>query len=159
MKEVLQKQYALAKGTRELVLNFLEKEVKDELNKPVPAYDHKTIASLLKHNACCYFHWLAYYTLQQPVDVLESEEPKTIDLIRRHFTRVDTLVAFFLDHFDGKMDIVIDGTHSGNPDERATPLQVFTHVLTHEFHHKGQIMFICRLLGHIPPDTDVSNFF
>ena len=70
-------------------MNFLEKEVKDELNKPVPAYDDKTIAYLLKHKACCYFNWLAYYASQQPVEALETEEPKTVDLIGRHFTRVD----------------------------------------------------------------------
>lgn len=159
MKDVLQKQYALLRGTREIVFNFIENTVKGDLNKPVPAYDNKTIGYLLGHNARCYFHWLAYYTLQQPVDILENEEPKTVDVLRQHFDRVDNLVAFFLNHFGDTMEVIIDGTHSGNPDEHATPLQVFTHVFTHEFHHKGQIVLMCRLLGHRPPDTDVSKFF
>ena len=56
------------------------------------------------------------------------------------------------------METVTDGMHSGNADEHATPLQVFTHVFSYEFHHKGQLIFTCRFFGHAPPDTDVSNF-
>ena len=159
MEELLQKQYALVKGTRQLVLNFIENEVKDDLNTPVPAYDNKTITCLLKHTACCYFYWLGHYTLQQPLDVLENEQPKTLHLLRQHFTRVDDLVAFYLKTFQNKMQIEIDGTFSGNPEERPTPLQIITHVMTHEFHHKGQMMLMCRILGYTPPDTDASRFF
>jgi uncharacterized damage-inducible protein DinB len=35
---------------------------------------------------------------------------------------------------------------------------VFSHVITHEFHHKGQSMTMSRMLGHLPPDTDVMRF-
>ena len=35
------------------------------------------------------------------------------------------------------------------------PAQVIHHVLTHAFHHKGQIVSMCRLLGHPAPDTDM----
>jgi uncharacterized damage-inducible protein DinB len=36
-----------------------------------------------------------------------------------------------------------------------TPAHVIHHVLTHAFHHKGQIVSMCRMLGHPAPDTDV----
>jgi uncharacterized damage-inducible protein DinB len=39
-----------------------------------------------------------------------------------------------------------------------TPALVLHHVLTHAFHHKGQIVAMCRLLGHPAPDTDLNNF-
>jgi uncharacterized damage-inducible protein DinB len=42
--------------------------------------------------------------------------------------------------------------------ETATPLQLFTHVITHEFHHKGQILSRCRQLGYVPVDTDILRF-
>jgi uncharacterized damage-inducible protein DinB len=38
-----------------------------------------------------------------------------------------------------------------------TPAFVLHHVLTHAFHHKGQIVAMCRLLGHPAPDTDLSE--
>jgi len=39
-----------------------------------------------------------------------------------------------------------------------TPAFVVHHVLTHAFHHKGQIVAMCRALGHPAPDTDLSQF-
>ncbi|HEX3663281.1 MAG TPA: DinB family protein [Acidobacteriaceae bacterium] len=39
-----------------------------------------------------------------------------------------------------------------------TPALILHHVLTHAFHHKGQIVAMCRLLGHPAPDTDLNNF-
>lgn len=33
-----------------------------------------------------------------------------------------------------------------------------THVMTHEFHHKGKIMTMGRMLGYTPPDADVIRF-
>ncbi|MFD1258691.1 DinB family protein [Mucilaginibacter terrae] len=37
-------------------------------------------------------------------------------------------------------------------------LQIFTHTITNEFHHKGQILIIFRLLGQTPPGSDMIRF-
>jgi uncharacterized damage-inducible protein DinB len=39
-----------------------------------------------------------------------------------------------------------------------TPALVLHHVLTHAFHHKGQIVAMCRVLGHPARDTDLNQF-
>lgn len=39
-----------------------------------------------------------------------------------------------------------------------TPAFVLHHVLTHAFHHKGQIVAMCRVIGSPAPDTDLSQF-
>ncbi|HEX4311600.1 MAG TPA: DinB family protein [Acidobacteriaceae bacterium] len=39
-----------------------------------------------------------------------------------------------------------------------TPALVLHHVFTHAFHHKGQIVAMCRALGHPAPDTDLNQF-
>jgi uncharacterized damage-inducible protein DinB len=38
-----------------------------------------------------------------------------------------------------------------------TPALVLHHVLTHAFHHKGQIVSMCRILGYPAPDTDLNQ--
>jgi uncharacterized damage-inducible protein DinB len=38
---------------------------------------------------------------------------------------------------------------------KSSPLEVFTHVMTHEYHHKGQLLSLSRQLGYTPIDTDV----
>ena len=39
-----------------------------------------------------------------------------------------------------------------------TPALVLHHVFTHAFHHKGQIVAMCRLLGYPASDTDLNQF-
>lgn len=39
-----------------------------------------------------------------------------------------------------------------------TPALILHHVLTHAFHHKGQIVAMCRELGHPARDTDLNHF-
>ena len=39
-----------------------------------------------------------------------------------------------------------------------TPALILHHVFTHAFHHKGQIVAMCRLAGHPAPDTDLNQF-
>ena len=39
----------------------------------------------------------------------------------------------------------------------AAPFKLFSHVITHEFHHKGQILSVSRHLGYLPVDTDIMR--
>jgi uncharacterized damage-inducible protein DinB len=39
-----------------------------------------------------------------------------------------------------------------------TALELLTHVTTHEYHHKGQVLTISRQLGYTPVDTDLIRF-
>jgi len=157
MIQILQQQYTLARSTRSIVFDFLTNEMGDDINTPVPAFDNKTICNLLEHSAFCYYNWLACFAMQKPS--LAAQNNTTMDHIHRLYSQVDNTMAIFLQTFHESMGAPINGNHNSMGQLSATPLQVFTHVLTHEFHHKGQIMSMCRILGHQPPDTDVSNFF
>lgn len=140
------------------MLNFIDSEVGTGLNAPVSAFDGKTIRYLLAHTANTYLHWLAYFALKQDVAFTDDILLTSIELIRPLYNKADETMAIFLDKYAERLDEPIAGTLSRNRQVSATPLQLFTHVITHEFHHKGQIMTMCRLLGHIPPDTDVIRF-
>jgi uncharacterized damage-inducible protein DinB len=157
LQNFTQQQYELARRTRGIVFNFLASQVGDDLNTPVPAFDNKTIRELLEHSAYCYSSWLACFVLQKPP--LARPQGTTLDDVRQLYSHVDDTVAIFLRTFHEKMESPISGVHDAMGQLSATPLAVFTHVLTHEFHHKGQIVSMCRFLGYPPPDTDVSNFF
>jgi uncharacterized damage-inducible protein DinB len=37
------------------------------------------------------------------------------------------------------------------------PFDVYSHVITHEYHHKGQIVSLSRHLGYTPIDTDIMK--
>jgi len=158
MTNILQKQYALVQSSREVVLNFIDTQIGNDLNTPVPAFNNQSIRYFLVHNADCYLNWLAYFALKQPRKTVNNEDFTTIALIRQLYNRADDVVAAFLESFKDTMEVRVEGLHNRAGLVSVTPLQLFTHVTTHEFHHKGQIMTICRMLGHVPPDTDAIRF-
>jgi uncharacterized damage-inducible protein DinB len=159
MIDILRKQYNLVQGSRAELLKFVETQVGANLNTPVAAFEERTIRYILIHIAGCYFHWLERFAVKRDIEKLDNEDFATANQIRALFAKVDEVMMVFLKNFDGKMELPINRMLS--PDNRqvsATPLEIFIHVTTHEFHHKGQIVTMCRLLGHPPPDTDVIRF-
>lgn len=40
---------------------------------------------------------------------------------------------------------------------KRSPACIILHIVTHAFHHKGQIAAMLRLLGHPAPDTDLQR--
>ena len=158
MITVLQQQYELVRCSRQVVLDFIEQEVGEGLNTPIPAFGGNTIRYFLVHNADCYLNWLAYFALKHPRKTIDNQDFVSVELIRELYSRADEIVAIFLENFDAKLEVPVSGIHNRAGEVSVTPLQLFTHVTTHEFHHKGQIMTMCRLLGHTPPDTDVIRF-
>ncbi len=158
MIDTLQKQYALVHSSRGVVLNFLETQVGPDLNTQVPVFENRTIRYMLVHIAGCYFHWLERFAVKRDVERLNDEDFVTTASIRVLFNSVDHTMGQFLTDFEGKMELPIIRMLPNQRQESATPLELFTHVITHEFHHKGQIVTMCRLLGYPPPDTDVIRF-
>jgi len=155
MIETLKKQYELLQRPRGILLNFIEKEVGADIDTPVAAYENKTIRSLMEHTNSCYFVWLAYFCLRQPYGSIKDQGSATFEELRQFYKKADETVATFLQNFDGKMELPITAPHWDDEILTLTPFQLFTHVVTHEFHHKGQIVMMCRLLGYVPPETDI----
>ena len=159
MIDILQRQYLLLQHSRKVLFGFLETTVGDaDLNRPLEVYMGKSIRDLLVHDASCYFHWLAYLALGQPRGSL-FEGGSTMTELRAVYAQVDETMGLFLRHFAGQMDVPFKGVHDDGWRVTVTPLELFTHVTSHEFHHKGQIVLMARVLGHAPPDTDASGAF
>ncbi|MFD1038385.1 DinB family protein [Virgibacillus byunsanensis] len=76
--------------------------------------------------------------------------------MRDVFKETDNLVQEFLQEYAGQWYLAISSTVSWQEKPiDFTILWLFTHTITHEFHHKGQIVKMGRLLGYNPPDTDL----
>jgi uncharacterized damage-inducible protein DinB len=46
---------------------------------------------------------------------------------------------------------------NANDISNAALLHILLHVITHTFHHKGQVVAMLRVLGHPAPDTDLQR--
>ncbi|GAB3927893.1 DinB family protein [Mucilaginibacter myungsuensis] len=136
------------------MLKFIAEQNVD-VNTPVPAFHNKTVGFMLLHVANVYRHWLGNFGMGNGLGYYDDSAPTDIGAIRDAFDDVDDLVNAFFNKFGNDLDLPIIGTISGGRQFTFTPTELFTHVITHEFHHKGQAMSMCSLLGHTPPDTDL----
>lgn len=150
MENILKIQYQLTCQSRRHMLDFLTKTVQSDCNKKLKSHNGCSINDILSHVAACYINWIDIFALKRTLQDVYFDSL---------FLKVDNAVNDFLDHFEFKLNVPIRGVHDACGSLAATPAEIFTHVLTHEFHHKGQIMNMCRNLGYLPPETDISLFF
>ncbi|SFA95097.1 Uncharacterized damage-inducible protein DinB (forms a four-helix bundle) [Lentibacillus halodurans] len=153
---VLKRQYDLVKSTRELLFAFCEKLDPEDYAKELDGFGWGSIRNLHIHVAECYQSWLANFGLKANVRVGEPWMVKSVQDMRNIFSEVDSLVYRFLDTYDGQLDKNVKGPVSWQEeDEELSVLWLFTHTITHEFHHKGQMVSMARQLGYVPDDTDL----
>jgi uncharacterized damage-inducible protein DinB len=156
MYQLLIAQYEMIKGARHALFSYCENMAPADLFKKVATFNNSCIIDLLVHNANTYIGWLQNFGLDAAVPFYESGNIRNLSEVKQIFEEVDRFVADFLqkysDNYQQKLTKIV--RHRGTM-ATLTPLELFTHVITHEFHHKGQILTMSRALGYIPVDTDV----
>jgi len=157
MENLLEIQYSLIRESREVVFKYLEDEVRSDILKPVPTFNDKHIAYMLVHVANTYIAWVNNFALGGN-KAYYSEAVATISELRAIYRDIDTFMAAFCAEFASDIVRPVKGYKWPDKYIETNSYGIFTHVITHEFHHKGQSMTMSRLLGHAPPDTDVMRF-
>ena len=84
----------------------------------------------------------------------EREDVNNFQDIREVMPDVDDFMEVFFTLYEMGEIEDLSWDEAGKT-ETASPFKLFTHVITHEFHHKGQILSLSRHLGYTPIDTDV----
>ena len=155
--EILYQQYEIVKGARQAMLSFIANEAGNQLTTPIPEFNNSTIGYLLVHITNTYKHWSANFPMSKGLPYTDENSIIDITIIQQLFAEADILTMNFLAHFNDPYQTVTNKVRSGKI-VTVTILELFTHMITHEFHHKGQIMTMCRLLAHVPPDTDAIRY-
>ncbi len=154
--EMLMEQYHLVRKTREALFSYCESLPHADYARRLDSFAKASMRDLHRHVAECYTVWLGKRALQlEEVSVHVPHGANVADM-RQVFQKVDGIVERFLAEYESTwntpLDVHIAG--QGHPIS-VTPLWLFTHTVTHEFHHKGQMVSISRHLGHVPPETDL----
>ncbi|WP_099157676.1 DinB family protein [Virgibacillus ndiopensis] len=154
--DVLARQYDWIRQTRELLFQFCEVMTLEDYTKDIDSFGGDSIRDIHVHVAECYQHWLGNIAMKKGINPVKPDSINSVADLRHVFKETDRLVEAFLQEYEGRWDLTISRTVSWQekPIEYTT-LWLFTHTITHEFHHKGQIVKMGRLLGYIPPDTDL----
>nr|WP_068890321.1 DinB family protein [Pedobacter panaciterrae] len=158
MSNLLYTQYALVRETRMVVFQFLEMQVTTDISIPVPSFAGKTISYMLVHIANTYIAWTANFAMKGSHSYCDQDEALSLAQLKNLFIQVDELMSGFIAHFSVHPTQAVKGFKWPGKYIETDAYSIFTHVITHEFHHKGQVMTMARLLGHTPVDTDVMRF-
>ena len=153
--EILLQQYQLLQSSREVLFRYLEGLEPNHYTQDIASFGHGSIRNLQVHVASTYIHWLSRFAMEKGLDYFDAAEVANPSAARKIYSEVDEQVSKFLEAFQGKVAIDITREMRNGRLLTITPLALFTHVLTHEFHHKGQIVSMGRALGYTPVDTDV----
>jgi uncharacterized damage-inducible protein DinB len=149
-------QYELVKESREVLFGFCKTiSPEDFVNQNTSFGRGGSIRNLLIHVANTYEYWVANVALKKNISYAEYENFKTIQDVIILFDTVDDFMFKFIsemDYFKNEISYEIQ-----NVKNSAKPFRLFSHVITHEYHHKGQILSLSRHLGYIPVDTDIMR--
>jgi uncharacterized damage-inducible protein DinB len=159
MYQLLASQYESIKDARQALFRYCEGIENTSLFKKHDTFNKSSISDLLVHNVNTYLSWLRNFGLDTVRPFHITEEVNSLKEIRVLFDEVNLIVDEFLHKYsdDYEQPLTKKIVHKGIT-ATLTPLKLFTHVITHEFHHKGQILTMSRQLGYTPADTDVIRF-
>jgi uncharacterized damage-inducible protein DinB len=142
----------------DLVLDHLAAMPAGAFVQPVPGFGFTTLRDQAIHIFNCEGFWLHVlcghrYADRTANDCQTMDEVKHLKNDVKQFTD-DYLARQTDDRLNSETVLHFPDGDVG----RRTPALVLHHVLTHAFHHKGQIAAMCRMLGHPLGDTDLNNF-
>lgn len=155
MNPVVQ-QYEWVRQTREALFEYCESLQQTDYVKEVAAFGWGSVRNIQIHVADCYRHWLLGFARGQRIEDSPTHAYESAAHTRELFRAVDGIVHDFLADHESAMERPISGRvgQDGAPTE-LSPLWLISHTMTHEFHHKGQLVTLTRHLGYTPPDTDL----
>jgi uncharacterized damage-inducible protein DinB len=156
--EGIQKFHGWTHASLNLLLDHLSTIPQGDYLKDLPNFGFATLRNQVIHVFNCEGFWI--HTLQghKYVDRNPAECPAVADarLLQRQVSEQTRAYLSSLTNQQLNSDAEL---HFPDGDTAVrTPALILHHVLTHAFHHKGQIVAMCRALGHPAPDTDLNRF-
>ena len=141
-----------------LLLDHLATLPAPDYTKEVPGFGFPTIHAQVIHILNCEAFWV--HILQALP--FEDEDPARFPTVADARTLQHTVSVKTQSYLSRLSELHLNGNmqlHFSDGDTAVrTPALILHHLLTHAFHHKGQIVAMCRILGHPAPDTDLNQF-
>ncbi len=150
----LREQYILVKASRAVLLDYCATISHEDFVVTHPDFGRGSVRNLLVHIANVYEFWIGANAMKRNIGFTSFDDIQNVERSRKLFTDIDNLTEAFFDFVTLENPDAFLIERNGVT-HQYTPVALFTHVITHEFHHKGQLLTLSRILGYIPPDTDI----
>jgi uncharacterized damage-inducible protein DinB len=155
MKDNWTLQYELVRGSRAVLLDYCDTLQAVHFTGETTGFGRGgSIRNLLVHNGDVYGYWIGEHALGRAMQYPEFTAISSVQACRDYYAGVDSLMEEFFNRFADRPMAMLSSTRNDKV-TTTTALEVFMHVITHEFHHKGQMLSISRQLGYTPVDTDI----
>ena len=156
--EGIRKFHSWTHASLTLILDHLSTMPPADYGKEIPNFGFPTLRNQVVHIFNTEEFWIRVlqgleYANRNPLEYAAVADAKLLqqEIMRTTQAYLSTLTDQQLNS-DAKLQFA-DGDSAVR-----TPALILHHVLTHAFHHKGQIAAMCRALGHPAPDTDLNQF-
>jgi uncharacterized damage-inducible protein DinB len=152
------KLFSAAEASRRLLLDFCEQLPFSKFTEDVKACGWGSIRNLLVHMAETQAYWLHAILQGRPHEEWDVDQLRDVATIRAKWaetqkTTYDLLAAKDNAWLNTPNEFVLPW--DPGKAEMFAPWWAIVHVITHEFHHKGQVVMVARGLGYDPPETDL----
>jgi uncharacterized damage-inducible protein DinB len=156
MNDDLKIMYDLVRRTREVLLEFTQSLPNDIYTLERPDFAYGSIRNIQAHVAFCYLAWAGVALGYKREDlILPDDQILDASAMRERFKFVDGIVNEALEKFT-TLDEPLEFAHRSGP-LKVTQRWLLLHPITHEFHHKGQLLALARVLEHpLPGDMDTD---
>lgn len=149
--------YDLVRRTREVLLEFTQSLPNEVYTLERPDFAYGSIRNIHAHVAFCYLAWVGVALGYKREDlIVPAEQILDATAMRERFKFVDSIAEEALEKFTTPEEPLEFEHRSGNL--KLTQRWLLLHPITHEFHHKGQLLALARVLEHPLPegvDTDL----
>ena len=156
MMDLMQAQYQYVKEARMVLFDYCKTIPAADLLREHSSFGRGgSMRNLMVHNANVYEFWIGQQTFKEAYPLTAYESVADITALIRLYEQAD--------HLAGRLiTLAGTGTSAVTCERKGSMVEIpilklFTHVITHEFHHKGQVLSISRMLGYTPADTDVIH--
>ena len=127
------------------------------LRQPVDGFGFPTVARQLVHILTVEEGWVHDLQFKDFPGWFEQDAP-TLEALLSQKHRILAATRAYLDSLsEEQLNATLPRRPEGWSGELRSPAFILLHVITHSFHHKGQIVAMLRILGHPAPDTDLQR--
>jgi uncharacterized damage-inducible protein DinB len=127
------------------------------LRQPIDGFGLPTVWKQLVHILTVEEGWVHDLQFKEFPGWFEEDAP-TIEALLSQQSRILAATRAYLDGLsEEQLNAILQKRPDGWFGELRSPAFILLHVITHTFHHKGQVVAMLRMLGHPAPDTDLQR--
>ena len=140
----------------DLLLRHIAMVPDDLQRKPISGFGHPSVWKQLVHILTCEEGWV--HDLQnEPFAGWTEEDCPTMATLKDAKERIREATRVYVgDLTELQLNTTLEERPVDWGGELRSPAFILLHVITHAFHHKGQIVAMLRILGYPAPDTDLQ---